>query len=111
MSNLNNDILEDALTHLLIRSRVYAKIHKHSKYCGNWAIDTSGTGQIPFHLINDGRGWLHIEGCEPKLLQTGDLSHLITFIILLFSVTKGKQSASTVNTNKIYKLKLRKIWN
>lgn len=73
MSNLNNDMLEDALTHFLTRSRFYAKIHKHSEYCGNWAIDTSGTGQIPFHLIGNGRGWLHIEGCAPKLLQTGDL--------------------------------------
>lgn len=73
MSSLNNDILEDALTHFLTRSRFYAKIHKHSNYCGSWAIDTSGTGQIPFHLIVNGRGWLHIEGCEPKLLQSGDL--------------------------------------
>ena len=73
MSNLNNDMLEDALTHFLTRSRFDAKIHKHSDYCGSWAIDTSGSGQIPFHLISHGRGWLHVEGCEPKLLQSGDL--------------------------------------
>jgi len=73
MSNLNNDIIEDALTHFMTRSKFDTKIHKHRKYCDNWVIDTSGTGQIPFHLISSGRGWLHVDGCEPKLLQSGDL--------------------------------------
>jgi AraC-like DNA-binding protein len=73
MSNLKNDMLEDALTHFMTRSRFDTKIHKHSKYCDSWAIDTSGTGQIPFHLISSGRGWLHVDGCEAKLLQSGDL--------------------------------------
>lgn len=73
MSNLNNDIHDDALTNFLTRLRFDAIIHKHRDYCGQWAINTSGTGQVPFHLIDKGSGWLHIEECEPKLLQAGDL--------------------------------------
>lgn len=30
------------------------------------------TGLVPFHLIDKGAGWLHVEGQLPQLLQAGD---------------------------------------
>lgn len=68
------DILvpKDALTRLLERVHIDAKLHQHRDYCGRWAIDTSCTGLIPFHLIDKGSGWLHVKGQSPQLLQPGD---------------------------------------
>lgn len=69
---MESQIPDDALTRLLDRVRMDAKLFKHHDYCGNWAIDTSGTGLIPFHLIDEGTGWLHVDGQPPQLLQAGD---------------------------------------
>jgi len=63
---------DDALTRLLDRVRMDARLFKHRDYCGHWAIDTSGTGLVPFHLIEKGSGWLHAPGQAPQLLQAGD---------------------------------------
>ncbi|MEL0587022.1 MAG: AraC family transcriptional regulator [Candidatus Thiodiazotropha sp. (ex. Lucinoma kazani)] len=73
MNGLINDIHEDALTHFLSRVRFDAQIFKHQSYCGEWAIDTSGSGRVPFHLIDKGSAWVHMEGSEPQQLQAGDL--------------------------------------
>ena len=73
VGNINNGFQEDALTQFLARVRFDAKIFNHQHYCGNWAIDTSREGQVPFHLIGKGNAWVHVEGSEPQLLQAGDL--------------------------------------
>ncbi|MES9989590.1 MAG: AraC family transcriptional regulator [Candidatus Thiodiazotropha endolucinida] len=73
MSPRSNDIHEDAMTHFLSRVRFDAQIFKHQSYSGNWAIDTSGSGRVPFHLIDKGSAWVHMPNSEPKKLQTGDL--------------------------------------
>jgi AraC family transcriptional activator of mtrCDE len=70
--NPTSQIPDDALTRLLDRVRIDAKLFKHRDYCGQWAIDTSGTGLVPFHLIERGTGWLHVAGEPPQLLQAGD---------------------------------------
>lgn len=73
MDDPANDIQDDALTHFLTKVRFYAKIFKHRHYCGNWAIDTSGSGHVPFHFIGKGSAWVHVGEHEPQLLQAGDL--------------------------------------
>ncbi|MEW8138633.1 MAG: AraC family transcriptional regulator [Candidatus Thiodiazotropha endolucinida] len=82
---MNNQIPDDALTRLLDRMQIEAQLFKHRDYCGSWAIDTSGSGLVPFHLIERGMGWLHIEGQPPQHLQAGDfvlfprdLPHVVT---------------------------------
>ena len=61
------------LTHFLARARFEAEIFQHSRYCGSSAIDTAGSGKVPFHLIDKGSAWVHVVGNEPVLLQAGDL--------------------------------------
>lgn len=69
---MESQVFDDALTRLLDRMRIEAQLFKHRDYCGNWAIDTSGSGLVPFHLIEKGTGWLHVKGQPPQLLQAGD---------------------------------------
>ncbi|MCG8427444.1 MAG: AraC family transcriptional regulator, partial [Chromatiales bacterium] len=69
---MKSQIPIDALTGLLDRIRIDAQLYKHRDYCGDWAIDTSGSGLIPFHFIDKGSGWLHVKGLPPQLLQAGD---------------------------------------
>lgn len=73
MHDPNNDIIDDALTHFLNRTHVQARIFMHRSYCEEWAIDIAGTGQVPFYLIDNGQAWIHMDGIEPRLIQTGDL--------------------------------------
>ncbi len=68
-----NDIQDDALTHFLAKARFDARIFLHRSFCGSWAINTAGSGKVPFHLIDKGSAWVHVEGNEPKHLQAGDL--------------------------------------
>lgn len=69
---MESQIPDDALTRLLDRMHIEAQLFKHRDYCGHWAIDTSGSGLVPFHLIERGTGWLHVEGQPAQLLQAGD---------------------------------------
>lgn len=73
MDKKNTGMREDALTQFLVRVRFDAEISDHRSYCGSWAIDTSGSGKVPFYLIDKGGAWVHLKGCEPVKLETGDL--------------------------------------
>lgn len=63
----------DSLSQLLKRLDLAAEVYVNGDFCGAWAVDTSGSRKIPFHLIGGGEAWLHIEGEPPKLLTTGSL--------------------------------------
>lgn len=62
----------DALSQILQRLRLRAKILAHVSYCGHWAVDTSGQRMASFHLIQRGNCWLHVKGAAPQLLNPGD---------------------------------------
>ncbi|WP_028110013.1 AraC family transcriptional regulator [Ferrimonas futtsuensis] len=64
---------QDSLSELLRSLKLRAEVYVHADFCGHWAVDTSGQRRIPFHMLGSGQGWLHIEGCEPRLLRVGDL--------------------------------------
>lgn len=66
----------DPISDLLRQLRFSANVYLRSDFCGIWAVDTSGTQQIPFHLVTHGEGWLHIDGREPRQLLPG---HLVMF--------------------------------
>jgi AraC family transcriptional activator of mtrCDE len=70
---LDNQPLDDPLTPLLAELGFSAEIYLHSRYCGVWGVDTSGSGRLPFHLISSGRGWLHTPDGECLPLHAGDL--------------------------------------
>jgi AraC-like DNA-binding protein len=45
----------DSLSHLLATLKVQANVFHNGQYCGNWAVDTSGSQYISFHAISYGR--------------------------------------------------------
>lgn len=63
----------DALSTVLSRLELKAEVYANGDYCGAWALDTSGSRHIPFHLIGHGRAWLHFKNRESQMLSTGDL--------------------------------------
>ncbi|WKD50643.1 AraC family transcriptional regulator [Microbulbifer spongiae] len=65
----NKDALSKILQGLGLKVDVYA----HGDFCGHWAIDTSGSRRMPFHLLTLGKAWLHRPEQEPTLLTAGDL--------------------------------------
>jgi len=42
------------------------------QYCGRWRASTSGKARASFHLILEGRCWLHRPGCPPVALAQRD---------------------------------------
>lgn len=75
MSNSPNIYLNnpDALSSVLSRLELQAEVYVNGDFCGAWAVDTSGSRRIPFHLIGKGKAWLHMEGKPEQMLATGDL--------------------------------------
>lgn len=64
------DVLSDVLRLLRLRASVFF----HAGFCGNWSVDSSGSGKATFHLIARGACWLHMpERDEPLALRGGDL--------------------------------------
>ena len=55
----------DALSTMLSRLSLSAEVYVNADFCGAWAVDTSGSRRIPFHLIGRGRAWLHLDGEPP----------------------------------------------
>ena len=56
---------------VLARFRVRAKIFHNGQYCGSWAVDTSGSKNMNFHLVTRGECWLLLDG-QSTLLKAGD---------------------------------------
>ncbi len=63
----------DALSLLLRQIGFSARVFFREGYCGHWAIDTSGSAQVPFHLVCQGEGWLHGDTQTPQKLVAGQL--------------------------------------
>lgn len=63
----------DPLSLLLSRLEVGAQVFANGDYCGTWAVDTSGSKKIPFHIIGSGDAWLHFREDQPRKLAAGDL--------------------------------------
>ena len=63
----------DALSSVLSGLQLNAEVYSDGDYCGAWAVDTSGSRRIPFHLIGRGEAWLHLDGQPAQMLSSGDL--------------------------------------
>ena len=63
----------DSLSAVLSRLQLRAEVYVNGDFCGAWAVDTSGSRRIPFHLIGRGEAWLHLEGEPVQRLSPGDL--------------------------------------
>jgi AraC family transcriptional activator of mtrCDE len=63
----------DPLSTLLSSLELTAQVFANGDYCGAWAVDTSGTKKIPFHIIGSGAAWLHFQDNPPRELSSGDI--------------------------------------
>lgn len=55
-----------------------ASLFHVGRYCGGWHASTQGMGRASFHLVVQGRCWLHIEGAQaPVQLESGDAVFLL----------------------------------
>ena len=66
------DRTTDGMSAILGRLGLKAEVFMQADLCGQWAMDTSGHRKVPFHLVEQGTGWLHTAGSEPRMLGGGD---------------------------------------
>lgn len=65
-----DDLLSSVLSTYRLRARVYA----HPRLCGVWQMGATGPKRATFHLVGEGRCWLHLrDGAAPQALEGGDL--------------------------------------
>jgi len=77
---------DDVISHLLETFRLNARVFQTVAFCGDWALDTSGSGQASFHVVAEGACWLQIPGedapvqlgCGDLVLFPRDAAHVIT---------------------------------
>jgi AraC-like DNA-binding protein len=63
----------DPLSQLLSTLKVQANIFHNGQYCGNWALDTSGSNHISFHVVTHGDCYLKVDDTDSIKLETGDM--------------------------------------
>jgi len=63
----------DPLSAVLRQFAFSARVFFRDGYCGEWGVDTSGSTQVPFHLVCEGEGWLHGDADAPQQLLAGQL--------------------------------------
>ncbi|MBV2135044.1 AraC family transcriptional regulator [Pseudomonas sp. MAP12] len=49
-----------------------ASLFHVGRYCGGWHASTQGLARASFHLLVQGRCWLHVDGQAPQALEAGD---------------------------------------
>ncbi|MFH0344891.1 MAG: AraC family transcriptional regulator [Chromatiales bacterium] len=63
-----------ALGEILRRISFQAEVFYRGQLCDSWALDTSGTGNVNFHLVCHGQCWLHMPGVDSAVeLNGGDI--------------------------------------
>ncbi|WP_290702815.1 AraC family transcriptional regulator [Amphritea sp.] len=61
----------NAINQLLDSLKIEANVHHNGQYCGNWAVDTSGSRQMTFHVVSRGKCFFKFDG-EAIELNEGD---------------------------------------
>lgn len=96
----------DSLNQLLSTLKVEANIFHNGQYCGNWALDTSGSNHISFHIVTHGYCYLLMDDMNPLPLNVGDMvifphdnSHCIS------NAPSSNQLANTKLSEDFVKLK------
>ena len=51
---------KQALNEILRRISFRAEVFYRGQLCDSWALDTSGTGNVNFHIVCHGGCWLHL---------------------------------------------------
>ncbi len=65
----------DPVSQILQIHHVSAQIFHNAKYCGDFNVNTSKSGKIPFHIVTTGNCFLTLPNADNKkvLLQAGDM--------------------------------------
>lgn len=63
---------------LFDKLQITTNIFHNGQYCGNWQVDTSGSGFINFHAITHGHCYLHCSDGHTVYLEQGDIVLLPT---------------------------------
>jgi len=77
----------NALNQLLSSLKVEANVHHNGQYCGDFAVDTSGTGRMTFHVVSKGRCFFELGGQTVELAKGDavfmpcDAQHCITSLL------------------------------
>ncbi len=67
-------LADDALSAVLETFRLRVEVINNAQYCGDWAVDTSGTAAVSFHVVTHGSCYLRCDAlAQPLQLHEGDL--------------------------------------
>ena len=69
----------DVLNQLFSTFKVSAQVFNNGQYCGNWAVDTSGTSYMTFHVVSHGRCFLTINKPEVEQVFTLERGDIVLF--------------------------------
>lgn len=76
-SNTNKGFPNDAkqaLNEILRRISFRAEVFFRGQLCDSWELDTSGTGNVNFHIVSHAECWLHLPNSKtPVKLLNGDI--------------------------------------
>jgi len=62
------------LNEILRKISFRAEVFYRGQLCDTWALDTSGTGNVNFHIVCHGECWLHLPSEQtPTRLKNGDI--------------------------------------
>ena len=65
---------KQALNEILRRISFRAEVFYRGQLCDSWALDTSGTGNVNFHIVSQGECWLHFPNSQVATkLMGGDI--------------------------------------
>jgi len=93
-----------AINHLLASLKLEANVRHNGQYCGDWAVDTSGTSRMTFHIVTKGQCFFKFED-EVITLYEGDAvfmpcdtQHCVTNT-LEAQLPKNRQAARPMTNN------------
>lgn len=72
-SSATHGMQDDLMSSLLDAYRMRAHIYANPTLCGPWQLKLSGHRRVAFHLIGEGRCYLHLRDAGPRPLSAGDL--------------------------------------
>ena len=64
-----DDLLSSVLSAYQLRAGVYA----NPRLCGVWQMGTAGHRRAAFHVVGEGRCWLHLRDTPPQALDVNIL--------------------------------------
>lgn len=73
-----------------------ASLFHVGRYCGGWHASTQGLARASFHLLVQGRCWLHLEDRAPQPLEAGDALFILRDVPYRLSGEASAEAACAV---------------